>query len=138
MNMKQITQTTNLKSAAIARILVALPLLAIGTQHLIGIAPLEPILRGANIPFPAINAIVGPFVQLVAGALLIAGYFARLGAALTIPAMGLATYTHLVSDWPDEPPIALPIVMILLSVYVLWKGAGAWSFDRRCSCKIAH
>ena len=135
MNMKQITQTTNQKSAAIARVLIAVPLLAIGGQHLIGIAPLEPILRGAGIPFPEINSFVGPALQLVAGALLISGYFARVGAALTIPAMGLATFTHLVSDWADEPPIALPIVMILLSLYVLWKGAGAWSFDLKCSCK---
>ena len=137
MNMKQITRTTNQKSAAIARILIAIPLLAIGGQHLIGTAPLEPILRGANIPLPEINAIVGPFVQLIAGALLIAGYFARLGAVLTIPAMGLATYSHLVFDWADEPPIALPIVMIVLSLFVLWKGAGAWSFDLRCTNKCA-
>lgn len=130
--MKQITQTTNQKSTAIARILVALPLLVIGVQHVIGVAPLEPILRGAGIPFPELNAIAGPVVQLLAGALLISGYFARLGAALAIPAMGIAVYTHLVHNWPDEPPIALPITLIVLSLYVLWRGAGAWSLDLRC------
>ena len=122
LNMKQLTQTTNLKSAAIARILIALPLLGIGVQHLIGTAPLDPILQGAGIPFPEFNAIIGPVIQLLAGSFLIAGYFARIGAALTIPAMGLATYTHLVHDWADEPPLALPIVLIVLSLFVLWKG----------------
>lgn len=132
MKMKQITQTSNLKSAAIARILVSLPLLLIGGQHLIGVAPLEPILRGAGIPLPELNAIVGPFVQLLAGCFLISGYFARIGATLTIPAMGMALYTHLVHDWTDEPPIALPVVLIILSAFVLWRGAGSWSFDLRC------
>lgn len=137
-NMKQITQTTNLKSSAIARILIAIPLLSIGIQHLIGTAPMEPILRGAGIPFPELNAIVGPALQLVAGALLISGYFARVGAALTIPAMAMATYTHLVHDWADEPPLALPLILIAFSVFVLWKGAGAWSFDLKCQkCSAA-
>lgn len=132
MKMKQITQTTNQKSVAIARILVALPLLAISSQHLIGTAPLEPILRGAGIPLPELNAIVGPVVQILAGALLISGYFARLGALLAIPAMSLATYTHFVHNWADEPPVVLPITLIILSAYVLWKGAGSWSFDLKC------
>ncbi|MGJ8724656.1 MAG: DoxX family protein [Roseibacillus sp.] len=131
--MKQITQTTNQKSAAIARILIAVPLLAISSQHLIGIAPLEPILRGAGVPFPELNAIVGPVLQLLAGALLVSGYFARVGAALTIPAMGMATYTHLVYDWADEPPLALPLLLIALSIFVIWKGAGSWSFDLKCN-----
>jgi uncharacterized membrane protein YphA (DoxX/SURF4 family) len=138
LNMKQITQTTNQKSAAIARVLIALPLLAIGTQHLIGVAPLEPILRGAGIPFPELNAIVGPVMQILAGVFLISGYFARVGAALTIPAMGMAVYTHLVHNWADEPPLALPVALIILSVYVLWKGAGSWSFDLKCEkCALA-
>lgn len=135
--MKRIIRTTNQKSATIARIIIALPLLAIGSQHLLGIAPLEPILRGAGIPLPELNAIVGPVLELVAGALLIAGYFARIGAALTIPAMAMATYTHLVSDWADEPPIALPLTLIALSAFVLWKGAGSWSFDLRCAKQCA-
>ena len=137
MNMKQITRTTNQKSAAIARILIALPLLGIGVQHIFGIAPLEPILRGAGIPFPELNAIVGPTVQLLAGAFLISGYFARLGALLTIPAMSLATYTHLVHDWANEPSIGLPLTLIVLSAFVLWKGAGAWSFDLKCQKCVA-
>ena len=137
MNMKQFAQTTNLKSLAIARIVAAIPLLAISVQHVIGTAPLEPILRGAGIPLPEVNAIVGPVVQLLAGALLISGYFARLGAVLTISAMTLATYTHVVSDWPDEPPLALPLILILISLFVLWKGAGAWSFDLKCTRKCA-
>ena len=130
--MKQVTKTSNEKSATVARILAAIPLLVIGTQHLIGLAPLEPILQGAGIPFPHFNALLGPVVQLLAGSFLISGYFARLGALLAIGAMSLASYTHLIFDWDSEPPIALPIIILVLSGYVLWKGAGAFSFDLRC------
>ena len=123
--MKRFAQTTNGKSALIARFLISLPLILIGSQHLLGLAPLEPILQGAGIPFPSVNALIGPVVQILAGLLLLGGYFARLGALLTIPAMSLAFYTHLVFDWADDPPVALPLVLIALSIYVLWKGAGA-------------
>lgn len=126
-----ITQTRSSKSAAAARVLVALPLLVIGSQHLLGVAPLEPILRGAGIPFPELNAMAAPLMQIFAGALLLSGYLARVGAALTVPAMAVGIYTHVVFDWTDEPPIALPILMIGLAGYVLWKGAGALSLDLR-------
>ena len=129
--MKLITQTTNCKSVAVARILIALPLLLSGSQHLFGLAPMEPILRGAKIPFPELNAIVAPLIEVTAGLLLLLGFFARIGAALTIPAMSVALYTHLVFDWADEPPILLPIALIVLAAYILWRGAGAWSLDLR-------
>ncbi|MDQ8189409.1 DoxX family protein [Roseibacillus persicicus] len=135
--MRQITRTTNQKSSAIVRILVSLPLLGIGIQHLIGTAPLEPILRGAGIPFPELNNVIGTGAEILAGALLITGFFARAGAALTIPTMAMALYAHAVYDWADEPPVILPIALILGSLYVIWKGAGAWSLDLRNSKKTA-
>ncbi|GHC55535.1 DoxX family protein [Roseibacillus persicicus] len=135
--MRQITRTTNQKSSAIVRILVSLPLLGIGIQHLIGTAPLEPILRGAGIPFPELNNVIGTGAEILAGALLITGFFARAGAALTIPTMAMALYAHAVYDWADEPPVILPITLILGSLYVIWKGAGAWSLDLRYSKKTA-
>lgn len=135
--MRQITRTTNQKSPAIIRILVSLPLLGIGIQHLIGTAPLEPILRGAGIPFPELNNVIGTGAEILAGAFLLTGFFARAGAALTIPTMAMALYAHAVFDWADEPPVILPIALILGSLYVIWKGAGAWSLDLRNSKKTA-
>ncbi|WP_411845806.1 DoxX family protein [Roseibacillus persicicus] len=135
--MRQIARTTNQKSSAIVRILVSLPLLGIGIQHLIGTAPLEPILRGAGIPFPELNNVIGTGAEILAGALLLTGFFARAGAALTIPTMAMALYAHAVYDWADEPPVILPITLILGSLYVIWKGAGAWSLDLRYSKKTA-
>lgn len=129
--LRWISQTTNQKIATTVRVLLALPLLLIGSQHLLGIAPLEPILRGAGIPFPELNAIAAPLMQIFAGALLLSGFLARVGAALTVPAMAAAIYTHLVFDWADEPPLALPIIMLALTGHVLWKGAGALSVDLR-------
>jgi len=47
-----------------------------------------------------------------------------------------AIYAHLVIDvWPNgpenEPPLALPIAVLLGAAYVAWRGPGRWSFDRR-------
>jgi hypothetical protein len=48
--------------------------------------------------------------------------------------MIVATYTHLVVDdatlFPLQPsePVA-PIVVMVMSALILWKGAGAWSLD---------
>jgi hypothetical protein len=38
-------------------------------------------------------------------------------------------YTHFTHDRPDEPPVALPIAVLLASAYTLWRGAGRWSMD---------
>lgn len=135
--MKRLTATRNLKSALVVRVLASTPLILIGIQHMIGAAPLEPILRGAHIPLPEINAIVGPIVLVLGGILLLPGYFARLGALLALSSMAMATYSQLVFSWPDEPPLALPLILIVLAGYVLWKGAGAFSFDLKCTNECA-
>jgi len=48
--------------------------------------------------------------------------------------MLVATYSKLaIEEWPGsiQPPIALPIVVLAACLVVLWKGAGAFSADRR-------
>tara|TARA_R110000782_G_scaffold102243_2_gene189222 strand:- start:3210 stop:3620 length:411 start_codon:yes stop_codon:yes gene_type:complete len=124
-------RTDRSKLTIIPRLLAGAPLTALNIMHLTGAAPLRPILEGANIPLPGLNAIVAPAAGLIAGVLLLAGAFARVGALIGIGSMSVALYTHAVSDWPDEPPIALPIVVLLASAWVLYKGAGTWSIDAR-------
>lgn len=126
-----LTRTDSSKLTLLPRLLAGGPLTALNIMHLTGAAPLRPILEGTNIPLPALNAVVAPIAGLVAGLLLLSGAFARVGALIGIGSMGVAIYTHLVSDWPDEPPIVLPIVVLLASVWVLIKGAGAWSVDAK-------
>lgn len=126
-------RTNNSKLNLIPRLLAGLPLIGINLMHLTGAAPMRPILEGANIPLPAVNAIVAPIAGLLAGVLLVSGAFVRVGALIGLGSMSVAIYTHLVSDWADEPPIVLPIVILLASAWLLVKGAGAWSIDARLS-----
>ncbi|HRV82440.1 MAG: DoxX family membrane protein [Planctomycetes bacterium] len=125
-----------LRILAIARTLASLPLLGIGAMHLFGTAPLAPILEGARIPMAEANAQVAPVIEVLAGLLLLVGWRARLGALLGLFSMIGALTAHLRFDhsqfeWPDEPPIALPITVLVLCLLVILRGGGAWSLDAR-------
>jgi len=147
-----LTKTTNQKHLAILRIIAGAPLVMFGIMHLTGAAPMEPLVEAAGLPMPGVTAIVAPLAQLLAGLLLISGAFTRIGALIAIPVMlgGLITNLKIPNDqWPTpsdlDPAIMVPgaepamltplaIVVILLSAYILFKGAGAWSVDSRCAC----
>jgi uncharacterized membrane protein YphA (DoxX/SURF4 family) len=72
------------------------------------------------------------------GALLSIGAFARLGGLIVIGMMTVATYVHIVVDGPTVFPLQpsepiIPLVVVAMSGYVLWRGGGAWSLDLRAS-----
>lgn len=126
-----IRRTSNQRHVLIPRFIAGAPLLAIGAMHLTGAAPMRPILEAAGIPLVELNAVAAPIFEVLAGLMLLSGGLARLGGALAIGSMSVAIYAHIVADWADEPPIALPIAVWLASAYILWKGGGAWSLDGR-------
>lgn len=148
-----LTHTTNHKHIAVLRILAGAPLVMFGIMHLSGAAPMKPLVEAAGLPMPEMTAIVAPIAQLIAGILLLAGALARPGALLAIFVMlgGLVTNFKIPNDqWPTpseldpsimvpgaEPAILTPlaIVVILLSAYIILKGAGPWSVDARCASK---
>ena len=75
-------------------------------------------------------------IEIAAGLSLLLGLWARVGALLAIPTMLGAIYAHLVIGvWPNgpenEPPIVLPVAVLVCAGYVLWRGAGRWSLDSR-------
>jgi uncharacterized membrane protein YphA (DoxX/SURF4 family) len=79
-----------------------------------------------------------PSMEMFVGVLLSAGLMSRLGALVVIGLMAVATYVHLVVDdptlFPLQPELPIvPIVVIVLSVYLLIVGGGAWSKDLRNS-----
>lgn len=51
--------------------------------------------------------------------------------------MAVAFYAHLViEEWPspaNEPPFALPLVILVASAIILWGGAGRWGLGARAS-----
>jgi putative oxidoreductase len=122
-------RTERVKHVIVARVLAGGLLLVFGLMHLLGMAPLRPILEGAGMPAPGLGAVLIPLMQVIAGASLLAGFYARVGAGLAIAVMLGALFTHLTHDWPDEPPMVMPIVVLAAAAYVLWRGGGAWSVD---------
>ena len=129
MNTDKLIVTTASKVPFAIRIVAGLPLLLISIQHATGMAPMKPILEGAGIPMADLNATVAPIFEIIAALLLLSGFYARIGALITMGAMAMATYSHLVFDWAEEPPIFLPIAILLAAAFVFFKGAGAFSMD---------
>ncbi len=91
-------------------------------------------LLAANLPFYTLTRWTVPFVEIALGGMLLAGLFARLASVAVIGIMAAATYTHLVVNDPTLFPLQpsepiIPLVVMVMSVLVLWKGAGAWSMD---------
>lgn len=121
----------------LVRIVSGAPLLGIGLAHaLVPEAPMGPLVEAAGIPLAGLVSPIGVAVEIVAGLSLLLGLGARVGGLLAIPTMLGAIYAHVVIDvWPNgpenEPPLALPIAVLLCAAYVAWQGPGRWSFDRR-------
>jgi putative oxidoreductase len=133
----RLRRTPPYRRMLLPRIIAGVPLFGIGLAHVfIPEAAMRPMVEAAGFPFPAVVAPVGVAVQIVAGFSLLAGWWARIGAFLGVLSMLGAIYAHIVIDvWPGEgatgPPDALPITVLAGCLYVLWRGAGRWSLDRR-------
>ena len=75
-----------------------------------------------------------PFLEVALGVLLAIGLYARLAAFVVIGIMTVATYVHIVVDDPSLFPLQpsepiIPLAVIVMSLYILWKGAGVRSRD---------
>ena len=95
-------------------------------------------LLAANLPVYTLTRWTVPFVEIALGGMLLAGLFARLAGVAVIGIMAAATYTHLVVDDPTLFPLqpsepVIPIVVMVMSALILWRGAGAWSLDLRAT-----
>ena len=93
-------------------------------------------LIAAQLPLYTLSRWSVPFVEMAVGALLLFGAYARLAGIVVVGIMVVATYVHLVVDDPSLFPLQpsepiIPIVVVALTAYILWRGAGAWSSDLR-------
>ena len=141
MTLLDIRRTSDNKRAGSIRILLALLFLMTGAMKL-----LIPVLAeawsgqllAANIPLHIVSRWTVPFLEMALGAVLMVGLFVRPAALVVIGIMVVATYVHLVVDDPSLFPLQpsepiIPLIVIVMSVYVLWRGAGAWSLDLRAT-----
>ena len=93
-------------------------------------------LLASGLPFVTLTRWTVPFVEIAVGVALGVGAFSRLGALLVIVIMIVATYVHVVVDDPSLFPLQpsepiIPLIVMAMSAYVLWRGGGAWSQDLR-------
>ena len=95
-------------------------------------------LIAANIPLYTLSQWSVPFVEVAVGAALAIGILARPMAVVIIGIMVVATYVHIVVDDPALFPLqpsepVIPLIVIVLSLFILWRGAGAWSRDLKAT-----
>jgi uncharacterized membrane protein YphA (DoxX/SURF4 family) len=136
-------KTSNNKWVGSTRIMLGVIFLMTGTMKL----SLEEFamawalqLNEANIPLVVFNLWFVPVLEIILGAILLIGYYARISIILIIPIMLVAIYVHLTvvnpAAFPAQPqePI-IPIIIILIALIVFAKGAGSWSLDMLFSNK---
>jgi uncharacterized membrane protein YphA (DoxX/SURF4 family) len=136
LNAAGVTATQRHRHLVLPRLIAGLPLFAIGLMHIAdpGLG-MQPLVEAAGFPLASILAPLAVALEVAAGAMLLLGAYARVGALLALPVMAGAVYAHIAIDsWPNgadnEPPIVLPLAVMVCALYVLWRGAGRWSLDR--------
>ena len=95
-------------------------------------------LLAAQLPLYELNVRLVPFIEIAVGAALLIGAYTRFAGVVVIGIMVVATYVHVVVDDPSLFPLqpsepVIPLIVIAMSAYLIWKGGGAGSLDLRAS-----
>lgn len=135
----RVRKTTDSKLVGSIRLLLAVLFLMTGAMKL-----LVPMLAdawsgqllAANVPLYSISRWGVPFLEISLGIVLSIGAFVRLAVLVAVGIMAVATYVHVVVDDPSLFPLQpsepiIPLIVIAMCAYILWRGAGAWSVDLR-------
>ena len=137
MEFARIQTTTTDKLAGVIRLMLALIFLMTGPMKLL-VPPLAEAWSGqliaAQLPFYEFSRWTVPFLELFLGVVLAIGILVRPAAIAVIGIMVVATYVHVVVDDPSLFPLQprepiIPVMVILGSAYLLWRGGGSWSRD---------
>ena len=133
----RVRKTTDNKLAGSIRLLLAVMFLMTGAMKLF--VPMladawSGQLLAANLPLYSITRWAVPFVEIALGIVLAMGILVRLAVVVVVGIMVVATYVHVVVDDPSLFPLQpsepiIPLIVIAMCAYILWRGAGAWSMD---------
>jgi uncharacterized membrane protein YphA (DoxX/SURF4 family) len=99
-------------------------------------------LAAANIPLLEVNLFFVPLTEMGVSIAMLIGFYTRIATVLIFGIMIVGTYVHLVVNDPalfplqPEQPI-VPVVVMILSIYVLSRGGGSGSADLRASADAA-
>ncbi len=139
MTLDHIRSTSDDKVAGVVRLLLAIVFVMTGVMKLV--VPMlgeawSGQLLAANVPFYTLTRWTMPFVEIGVGVALTVGTHARLASVIVMGIMVAATYVHVVVDDPTLFPLQpsepiIPLIVLLMSAYIVWRGAGAWSVDLR-------
>ncbi len=137
MNIASLQRTTDDKLAGSIRLLLAVLFVMTGTMKLV-----VPMLADAwsgqllasGLPFHELSRWSVPVIEIFVGFVLGVGLYTRPAAAVVIGIMTVATYVHVVVDDPSLFPLQpsepiIPLAVIAMCVYLLWRGGGSWSRD---------
>ena len=141
MTIAHIRRTADNKLAGSVRLLLAVMFLMTGTMKLLVPSLAEAWsgqLLAANIPLYSVSRWSVPIIEIALGVVLGSGAFDRPAAVVMMGIMAVATYVHLVVDDPSLFPLQptepiIPLIVIAMGVYILLRGAGAWSMDLRAT-----
>ena len=123
----------------VPRLAAGLPMLLAGSAHYVRPSLIKLTLAEAGAPLQPWLATALPCVAIVAGILLVLGYFGRIAAFLSvqITMLSLLALVKLQElPWIDAraaswlPPAAIPLTVIISAFAVLIFGSGACSVDR--------
>ncbi len=137
MEVASIRGTADNRIAGTLRLLLAVLFVMTGTMKLV-VPRLADAWAGqllaSGLPFYELSRWSVPFVEILVGVVLGLGLFTRLAATLVVGLMAVATYVHIVVDDPTLFPLQpsepiIPLAVIAMCVYLLWRGGGSWSKD---------
>ena len=135
----RLKNTTDDKLAGAVRVFLALIFLMTGAMKLV-VPELAEAWSGqliaAELPFYTLTKWTVPFVEIGLGLTLALGLYSRIAALVVIAMTVVATYVHVVVDdpslFPLQPPQpVIPLMLIAMAVFLIWRGGGAWSRDLR-------
>ena len=137
MNISTMQMTANDKSAGAIRLALAVIFLMTGPMKLL-VPQLAEAWSGqliaAQLPFYEVSRWSVPFLELFLGVVLAIGILVRPAALAVFGIMVVATYVHVVVEDPSLFPLqpsapVIPVMVMLATAYVLWRGGGSWSRD---------
>ncbi len=141
MTTDDLRRTSDNRLAGVVRLILAALFLMTGVMKLV-VPMLADAFSGqllaAGLPFYSLSRWTVPFLEVFLGIVLGVGLFVRPAAVVVVGIMSVATYVHLAVDDPSLFPLQpsepiIPLVVIVMSGYLLLRGGGAWSRDLRAT-----
>jgi len=141
--MKKLQQTTDKPFPMVPRLIAGGILTFFSLKHFSDPQHFENIMTAACFPMVKLNVWAASAAELIAGILLLSGFFARVGGLIGIATMVPAVIATLrisgldpanlpggLTEVPFVPPLPLPIVTMVMSAVVLAVGGGKLSVDK--------